>query len=388
MKLKSFTFLVFISLFLSSVSAQITIFASGLPKVGDQDNRIVVNNLSDIYYDSGVGAGDEIYEFGDMEGRKELAQSFMAPEQVDAQGLFPSANLVRLSPDKFYYEMLLKDDDGLKLIGGISPNPMVPGTTIKWKLTGSYYLRNTPMTYGDELNQTADLSTVMDTEFLPDSILENLPLAIDSIKIKFKISSESEVDGFGRIYINDFKSMNVLRQDYQEVIDPRIEALTILGWIDVTGLVKEMIPEFGEMLQATSVKSYRYYSDESPFSLLEAVTSTDGTILEGINYNDNDLKTFITTVKMDDEYGYDISVSPNPSDGKINLEVKVDRPGDYTIKVMSIIGYQLWTGDYYIYDKLNEELDFRNLRRGTYFYSLVGPNGKTLVTKRMLIIGA
>src|SRR5699024_8705685 len=121
--------------------------------------------------------------------------------------------------------------------------------------------------------------------------------------------------------------------------------------------------------------AYRYYSEESSFALLEAQTD-DRENIEMINYRNGDLSTFTIDIEKPEQHGYDISVNPNPSDGKVSLQAKVNRPGDYTIRVLNIIGYQLWSKDFYIYDEITEELDFSDLRRGTYFYSLVSPDGK------------
>lgn len=389
MHLKSFTLLIFISLFLSSVSAQISILASELPRIGDQDRRIVVTSLNDVESDLGLGASDEQYQFNNLSGNPITFQRFLEPSEVDPDGLFSHANMARTTNDKLYSELLVKSDDGLKVIGAISSNPIIEGVNLKWEVDGEYFLIKTPLNYQDADEQNVSISSAMSSDFLPDSVLSSFPIPVDSFKFKYKIKQESTVDGYGKIYINDYKSMNVLRMKYFEEVDPRIEAYSgILKWMDVTDLIKGSFPELDDFLKKESTHSYRYYSDQSQFSLLEAESDASGVMLNGINYNDGDLKTFIKHANTDAEHGFDIAVNPNPSDGKVTMEVRVDRPGDYTVRVMSIIGYQLWSGDFYIYDKLSEELDFRNLRRGTYFYSLVGPNGKTLVTKRMLIIGA
>src|SRR5699024_10322289 len=99
-----------------------------------------------------------------------------------------------------------------------------------------------------------------------------------------------------------------------------------------------------------------YYSNESGFPVLEAQTDLSGTVLQSINYNTDGLTTAIPFFKPQSN-GFDISVSPNPSDGKVVLKMEVKQPGDYKVRILNIIGYQLWSEEYFIYDTRTEKLD-------------------------------
>lgn len=388
MQCRTFTFVFCVSLFLGSLSAQITISASILPTIGDTDQRIIVSSLSSVDASIGVGADSEIYEFSGLTGPEVTQKEFYDPAEIGLDSLYPDADLAASTRNKLYDELISKNETGLKLIGGVSMNPIVAGDILTWKVDGDYYLFKTPLNYKDTDSQEVNLYSALSSEFLPDSILQSFPLSVDSFKFKYKITTETTVDGYGRIYINDFNSVEVLRQDYYQHIDPRVEAYNaITKWMDITDLVKGNFPELNEFLEKETIKAYRYYSEESSFALLEAQTD-DRENIEMINYRNEDLSTFTIDIEKSEQHGYDISVNPNPSDGKVSLQAKVNRPGDYTIRVLNIIGYQLWSKDFYIYDEITEELDFSDLRRGTYFYSLVSPDGKILATKRMLIVGA
>lgn len=388
MQFKTFTHLLFISLFFTSVSAQITITASNLPSIGSINNRIVINDLQGITADYGNGDVNEQYTFDGLEGSPIIQERYVSPGSVDTEGLFPTANLARVSKDNFYQELLVKNDAGIKVIGGISLNPINTSTSLLWEVNGDYFIRKTPMNYQDNYSQEVSISATVSSSFLPDSILNQFPIEVDSFRFKINISTESEVDGYGTIYVNNFKSVDVLRQQYYESTDPRIEVRSsIIPWIDVTDIVKQAFPQIAGFLKADTIYSYRFYSDASAFNVLEVETEASRTELSGVDYSEDALVTSLISTE-DLSYGYDISVSPNPSNGKVTFDIKVKEPGDYKIRILNIIGYQLWSDEYFIYDKKSMKHDFSELRRGTYFYSLVSPDGKTLVTKRMLIVGA
>ncbi len=388
MHLKSFTFLLLVSFFLSTVSAQITVSASVLPSIGDVDQRMEVNSVQGIEAEYGSGESNEMYRFDGLSGKEATFQSFIAPEQVDEKGYFPGADLARVSSNKLYQELLSKGKDGLRVLGAVSLNPVKPSETLKWEVNDTYYLMKTPMNYQDNFEQEVSIFSTVSSEFLPDSILNSLPIDVDSFKFKFNIKTQSSIDGYGKLYVNSYEPVDVLRQTYYEQVVPRIEARSqFFPWVDVTDLVLQIYPQIGTILQSDTLSAYRYYSNESGFPVLEAQTDLSGTVLQSINYNTDGLTTAIPFFKPQSN-GFDISVSPNPSDGKVVLKMEVKQPGDYKVRILNIIGYQLWSEEYFIYDTRTEKLDLSNLRRGTYFYSLVSPDGKTLVTKRLLIVGA
>lgn len=388
MEAKTFTIVFFTSLILSSVSAQITITAATLPDIGAENRRMEEFDIQSSDIEIGVGEEEETYEFSDIEGTAYTEETYHDPAVVDSQNLFPAANLARINQTTPFTELLLKNNDGIKVLGGISTNPLNSSQLLEWKINGEYYLRKTPMKYKNSYTQDASVYATISADFFPDTLFSDFPLKPDSFRIKVDINSEAEIDGYGLLYLKDFTSVEVLRQDYVERINPAIEArTTFTPWVDVTSLIVQNFPQLATVIESDTINTYRYYSNKSAFSVVEAVTTPTSDMVESVNYNTSGLTTSLFESEID-AHGYDITVNPNPSIGKVEINIDVKEPGDYKIRILNIVGYELWSEKYFIYDKHNEKLDFSQLKRGTYFYSLVSPNGKTLVTKRMLIVGA
>ncbi|MCB0598025.1 MAG: T9SS type A sorting domain-containing protein, partial [Phaeodactylibacter sp.] len=61
-------------------------------------------------------------------------------------------------------------------------------------------------------------------------------------------------------------------------------------------------------------------------------------------------------------------------------------PGRYKLKIHNILGIEEWRKTYQISGNHTEKVDISSLRKGTYLYSLVDDRGKTITTRRLIVV--
>ena len=84
--------------------------------------------------------------------------------------------------------------------------------------------------------------------------------------------------------------------------------------------------------------------------------------------------------------GLDIYVNPNPSFGDVRFELFNLPKGEYTIEVYSILGVLLRSIELEAAGSMSYPVNLSDLNKGTYIYRLVDPTGKTVRSKRLVII--
>jgi hypothetical protein len=60
--------------------------------------------------------------------------------------------------------------------------------------------------------------------------------------------------------------------------------------------------------------------------------------------------------------------------------------GIYKVKILNILGVELWSKSYDVQGDFMAQVDISKLRKGTYLYSLVSESGKTISTKRLIVM--
>ena len=82
----------------------------------------------------------------------------------------------------------------------------------------------------------------------------------------------------------------------------------------------------------------------------------------------------------------DIYVSPNPAISDVRFEFFNLSPGTYKLSIYNIIGQEEWSKMYTINGNYTEQVDISKLKKGAYLYSLKDERGRTLSTKRLMVI--
>ena len=77
---------------------------------------------------------------------------------------------------------------------------------------------------------------------------------------------------------------------------------------------------------------------------------------------------------------------PNPAINDARFEFTNLNRDTYTLKIYNILGAEVLKKQYFVNGTRTEKVDLTDLRKGTYLYSLIDSKGKTLTTKRLMII--
>ncbi len=77
---------------------------------------------------------------------------------------------------------------------------------------------------------------------------------------------------------------------------------------------------------------------------------------------------------------------PNPAFSIVRFKFTDLRPGIYTIRFYNILGKVLMEMPQRLEDNATVEVSVGHLAKGTYLYSVIGPEGKKLITKRLVIL--
>jgi hypothetical protein len=80
-----------------------------------------------------------------------------------------------------------------------------------------------------------------------------------------------------------------------------------------------------------------------------------------------------------------IRISPNPASNKIIFEIRNMPFGNYVLRILNILGTEVWQQSIKINTNMNIEANISKLPKGTYLYNLKDSRGATVMTKKLII---
>jgi len=236
--------------------------------------------------------------------------------------------------------------------------------------------RKAPLNFGDSFDASFNVSLIFAGSILPDSLTSSLPFTVDSIKVTISSSTTNIVEGFGMVKIPG-GTYDGLRVKSIETRNTMVEGLLNgLFWQDITSALP--FPGLGDVV----TESYTYYSNETVTPILTVTLDEDQNI-SGVSYKKNELGTFNTSV---DFVKPNLNITPNPVIDSSVLNFSNVTKGDYEVKIFNVLGREVWSNQYKISGSKKITVDFSSLGRGTYLYSLIDSSGKTISTKRLLVL--
>ena len=197
----------------------------------------------------------------------------------------------------------------------------------------------------------------------------------DSCRITYYLSEDIVVDGEGTIYLP-----TEVRAAYRQQVDERktlkIETKKGLQWQDVTSQVPGIqLITYREIL--------RFVSSESGMPLVD-IELKDGTDPVRVEFKTHPL---VTRIFSEEPSRPDIFAYPNPSFGVVRFQLSDLLYGKYTLKIFNILGVPVKETDVEVNDpRKTITLDLGDLERGTYLYRLQDAFGRTIKTKRVVLI--
>ena len=209
------------------------------------------------------------------------------------------------------------------------------------------------------------------------SCLYTPPRLPDSCRVTYSITEDILVDGEGTLYLPT-EINSAYRQRVTIKRAARVEISYGPIWKDITLQVP------GVRLLTTE-DAYRY------------VSSNDGMMLAEVLLNENqqpariEFKThpIATRVVAEESNKPDIYAFPNPSFDIVRFQLSDLTYGKYKLKIFNILGTPIRELEVYVDDpRKTVTMDLGDLQRGTYLYRLQDSHGRTIRTKRVILIQA
>lgn len=367
-------------LFLSlGLSAQITITNTTFPKIGDT-LRFGTDNLPQNI-EVGSPGGNKLWDFRRLQAPSNVEQILRPVSESSNASLYPNATwfYTGQGDTEFFY----RKTNGSVLQIGFTGNTGLGGFDLRVVARNEPNIveKTAPMRYEDTFNSTATQLIPTSAAFLPDTLFAGLPLRPDSLRLNSRIIQNSAIDAWGTMQI-PIGTFDVLRERRVVTTTRRIEARTnaLPLWIDVSTL----FPVPG-LAGTDTVVFYYFWSDRSVEPI--AVVQTRGVEEQIVSVQFKSDQLLNTTYTPPSGRAYDIIAYPNPAIGSVRFDINGVPDGNYRLRIFNLLGQEVWSKRYHVTGgKRTVRLELGSFEKGTYLYSLSDDKGRTLLTKRLIVL--
>lgn len=375
--------LIVLSVLVLPLSAQITITEASFPEVGDTLLTYTDNLPSSLgLYPE---AGEHSWNFTTLQAP---AANMVVVEDAStgsAFDAFPSASLRYSSLDNVgetYYRIL---NGELQRLGNSSNDQINLGLELSTAYDPPYVERTAPLDYLDAKQTSSALIYAFDPADLPVNLFEGLPITPDSIRVRVTFDSYNLVNAYGTLTIPG-GIYDVLREKRTETVNTRLDALVgFIGWQDITDIVVAAIDneEITQLIGEVTTTSHYFWSNEAKEPIAIVTVNEDETEATQVVYKANTVVSTRNIIKdKPNIYAY-----PNPTIVNVKFHFSNLDNGNYTLRIYNLIGKELWNKNYYVNRReFVQKEDVSFLAKGAYLYSLSDSKGRTISTKRLIII--
>lgn len=197
----------------------------------------------------------------------------------------------------------------------------------------------------------------------------------DSIRITYDVTEGIVVDAEGTLYLPT-EVNSVYRQHITEKRTIKVEARSGSGWQNVTSSIPGLP-------LITYREIYRFVDSGSGLELAE-VEIRDGDRPIRIEFKTHPM---ITRIFPEEPSRPDIFAYPNPSYDIVRFQMSDLLYGKYKLKIFNILGVGIKSTDLEVDDPRETiSVDLSDLQRGTYLFRLEDSLGRTIKTKRVVLI--
>jgi len=326
-----------------------------------------------------IGA-DQIWDFTDVSGGFLVETIYSEPEVGEASDLFPDADLLDNSGlQELYYESF---NNKVVELGRSGLDPVLNLVDLTFENEGEFVLRRAPMSFGDAFSDASSFFIKASADVLPDTLLANIPVAVDSMRLLVETTHEDEIDAWGQVELLN-GTYEVLRVKRTTISNAVLGAkLAFFGWVDVDpdNELFGGLGEFLELLGETITVSYQFIANDNKEIIANFTEDIDGNLIS-LTYK-GDIATSVAKINLKEE---NLITYPNPTFGDVTFQL-INLPHDnYKVEVYNVIGRKLWSSEIDFFEgKLRADLS--HLRKGTYFYSILNGSGQKVTTRRLMII--
>ena len=362
-----------------SLTAQITVTSVTFPAVGDTLHFARTFNPPTIDFLTPPG-GNQTWDFSNLSSEETYEVVYSPANQGQSSGNFPGAETAVLGQTgESYYNITPAKFELLGYAGAVPANL---GVQVLAKFAPPLVERRSPTNFFEFTQQSTDLSLPFSIEDLPDSLLGNIPgiQFVDSIRVRVNYQRLEAVDGWGTCIIPGGQ-YPVLREKRTEYTTTSLDVHSFLGWIPIpTGSGGGGITDF---LGTDTTVVYRFLSNTEKEEIAVVTANSELNGAESVRYKDNGT-TPVTFINAPGSAS--IQAYPNPATEWVRFDCSNLPADDYTLKIFSIIGKEIWKNNYTMSGNKSIRLELNDFKKGTYFYSLEDRKGNIIGTKRLVIV--
>jgi hypothetical protein len=239
-----------------------------------------------------------------------------------------------------------------------------------------YVLQRAPLSYPSAATTAQTSATIRFSiddlpAFLKDSLLNTVPLQLDSLGFGLNLSRTDNIDAWGTMKIPGGE-YEVLREKRVEIRAAILEAkLPFIGWTDVTSYVSA-IGGIGNIGQDTTV-TYYFYNNASKEPIALINTDASGQNVQSVQYKSGTGPVGSRDLVLKTS---DLLLSPNPAIDQLNVEINGLAKGVFEAVVVDLNGKKLISQLFTSSNNIETiSLNVSKLNAGAYSLVIINQNG-------------
>ena len=366
-----FTFILVFTINMS-LFAQTEITSASFPEAGDVLKTLTLDDPN-IPADFRAEL-DANWDFSDLTANGAFEEIYLDIAEAQFDSLFPEATTFQ-GGDGFGETYFRGTDTEFAFLGFAGTDLTGLGFGSDLVYSSPYVIRRAmSFVLGDQFfTSTQAISRIGVTDlpdFLQDSLLANIPIPIDSIGVGVTLERSDFTDAWGKVSIPG-GTFDVIRMKSTETTNTVIEVkVPIFGWQDISGFLGGGGgPGFGGI---DTTVTYQYISNDAKEPILVLTLNNDETEVEEAQFKDLGVVTVGT--HFIEETPFEFTISPNPTDGPVVVEIS-DLPfGEYQLVLFDLNGKIIQKDAILGENNYRNNYQFDHLTAGTYFFTLKNIN--------------
>jgi len=359
------------------LQAQVTISSATFPKVGDTLRTVFADPLPSALSVGNVG-GPQTWDFSGLTMGQRNNQVFVPASTGKDAAAFPESNLLLKNGGQELY--LKSSATKIEALGFAGENPFFDAPLLV-KYSKRPVFRVAPLTFISTTNSTAEFRIDIGTSIIPDTLLANLPIKPDSIRIQFNNTDKGLMDAFGTLKLQG-KSFSVLREKVESITETKLFIKLFGLWIDPLPLLGGNIPGgFGAFLGQDTTYVYNFYTDSKKEVLVSAQFSTANE-LNSLEFAD---VGGVVSSSADLLIAGKLDIYPNPAADFITVQ-SAGMPDDwYLVTIAAMDGRPVKAALQQMVQGRIADIDLQQIPHGQYVLTIRDKSNKRTVSGKLNI---
>jgi hypothetical protein len=242
--------------------------------------------------------------------------------------------------------------------------------------------RVAPLTFISTTNSTAEFRIDIGTSIIPDTLLANLPIKPDSIRIQFSNTDKGLMDAFGTAKLQG-KTFSVLREKVESISDTKLFIKLFGFWIDPLPLLGGNIPGgFGNFLGQDTTIIYNFYTDNKKEVLVSAQYGTNNDLF---SLEFADLGGVVSSSE-EQNIAPAIMLVPNPSSDQVRIEAPGLPEGAYLMTLSDMHGRMVKAEFIKVTQGNSAIVDVLDVPAGQWILSLRNKSNTFVISKSLTVL--